>query len=146
MILSGVDIERYIAWGTLKIEPHTKEQFQQNGFDSILEYSETQDKFFHKGNFYLVGTRETITMPNDLMAFVELRSTWARRGLIIPPTIIDAGFRGNLTLEVSAFSDVLIPFGQRFAHIVFAQLSGKADPYTGKYQNQFGVTGPLGDI
>ena len=131
--------------GKLKIEPHVSTQFQQNGFDAILDYAQDTHFEFKKGQFYLVGTREVITMPDDLMAFVELRSTWARCGLLIPPTIIDAGFSGNLTLEVAAFADMPIPFGERFAHLVFARLTGPADPYRGKYQGQRGVTGAVNE-
>lgn len=80
-------------------------------------------------------------MPNDLMGFVELRSTWARSGIIIPPTIVDAGFRGNLTLEIVPFNDDPIPYGQRFAHLIFGKLTSPSASYAGKYQNQRGITG-----
>lgn len=75
------------------------------------------------------------------MAFVELRSTWARQGLLIPPTIVDAGFHGNLTFEVVAFRDIAIPLGQPFAHLVFARLTSPATPYRGRYYGQTGITG-----
>lgn len=79
MILSGHDIERYIKRGGLSFFPPLDFcQFQQNGVDLILDKIEIQD------GFYLGVTRETVKMPNDLMAFVEIRSSWARRGLFIP--------------------------------------------------------------
>ncbi len=152
MILSGRDLAWYIETGKLKIDPVTPEQFQQNGVDLILADVRFVDQNlevgfgggsagFHKGNFYLGCTREVLELPDDLMAFVELRSTWARRGLMLPPTIVDAGFCGNLTLEIGAWSDMDVPIGERFAHLIFAKLTSPAVPYSGKYQNQRGITG-----
>ena len=97
----------------------------------------------HKsGPFYLGCTREVVELPDDLMAFVEIRSTWARRGYFLPPTIVDAGFKGNLTLEILSFmeSDLVSPLGQRFAHLIFAKTTGPCEPYEGKYTGQRGIT------
>lgn len=149
MILSGADIRRYIETGKLSIVPVTEEQFQQNGIDLILEYFPWHAwplGRFERGGFYLVGTRETLQMPDDLMAFVELRSTWARAGLLIPPTIVDAGFQGNLTIEVfCAGPGVEAPLGQRFIHLVFAKMLTPGDPYRGKYHAQRKITGVIAD-
>jgi len=58
-------------------------------------------------------------------------------------TIIDAGFEGQITLEVhgGAFP-VILRKGMRFAHVVFMRLTGATKPYRGKYQGQRGVTLP----
>jgi len=92
----------------------------------------------------LLHTREYIRMPNDLMGFVELRSTFARLGFLMPPTIIDAGFEGQLTVEVAAPPfPVEMRVGTRFLHVVFARLSRPVEkPYSGRYQGQRGVTLP----
>ena len=100
MILSGRDIKWYIKTGKLKIDPVKPEQFQQNGIDLILREVREAPYYFMPLKFYLGSTLEWIEMPDDIMAFVELRSTWARSGLILPPTIVDAGFKGNITLEI----------------------------------------------
>jgi dCTP deaminase len=86
-------------------------------------------------------------MPMDLMGFVQLRSTYARLGLALPPTIIDANFSGQLTLEVLGGSfPVKIYAGDRFCHIIFAKLTSPVEkPYIGKYQLQRGVTLPIPD-
>lgn len=151
MILSGDAVRQYIKHGGLKFEPELQEdQFQQNGIDMILESAERPEVGL--GEFVLGRTREVITMPNTLMAFVHLRSTWARHGYIIPPTVIDAGFHGSITLEMARFRSAqlslfagksvaqLLPIGQRFAHIIFAQLSTPSEPYSGKYQGQIEIT------
>jgi dCTP deaminase len=152
MILSGRDIKSYIDAGLLKFWPQLRpDQFQQNGVDMILGqqvgrlthgHVDTDPcSMFGRGEVYLLHTAERIRVPNDLMAFVELRSTWARRGLILPPTVVDAGFDGELTLEVfCAGPGFPIPKGERFAHLIFAKLASPAEPYRGKYQGQRGVT------
>lgn len=139
MILSGKDLKMYIQAGRLTVEPLYEEQYQQNGIDLILK--QVQHKA--ENRFYLGCTEETLAMPNDLMAFVQLRSTWARRGFFLPPTIVDAGFEGNITLEILAFMESpIVAVGQRFAHLIFARTSSACEPYTGKYQHQEGITGP----
>lgn len=146
MILSGRDIRWYLETGELSIEPITEEQFQQNGVDLILEDLDGHPAEFEPLTFALAATREILTFPDDLMAFVELRSTWARSGLLLPPTIVDAGFSGNLTLEIFAARRLPVPYGERFAHLIFARLTGPSMPYRGKYQGQRGITGPRADL
>jgi dCTP deaminase len=159
MILSGADVRQYITHGGLRFNPDLQvEQFQQNGVDLILE--EVSDKFLNSGEFTIGRTREFLSMPNDLMAFVQLRSTWARRGFMLPPTVVDAGFRGTITLEIARFGRIgeaqgfggvarrqlECPVGQRFAHLIFARLSSPSEPYSGKYQGQREITEALEDI
>src|SRR5260370_33990424 len=115
MILSGRDLKLYIDTGKLMIAPVTPEQFQQNGIDLILE-----EISFMTHPFWLGCTREVMELPDDLMAFVELRSSWARQGFFLPPTIVDAGFKANLTLEMLAFMTHPKDAGRkRFAHLIF---------------------------
>ncbi|PMB76773.1 MAG: dCTP deaminase, partial [Fervidicoccus fontis] len=92
----------------------------------------------------LLNTLEYVKLPDDLMAFVNLRSTFARLGLIAPPTIVDAGFEGNITIEVvgGAFP-VKLHVGDRFIHLIFAKLLSPVEkPYSGDYQGQKGVMFP----
>jgi dCTP deaminase len=145
MILSGADVMQYIRYGGLSFTPELDaDQFQQNGIDMILE--DAEQIVLGKGDFALARTREQVTMPNDLMAFVQLRSSWARKGFMIPPTVIDAGFSGTITLEIASFSECnRLPIGERFAHVIFAKLSTPSLPYAGKYQGQFEITHALED-
>jgi len=145
MILSGRDLKWYIETGKLKINGVEDAQFQQNGVDLILDSIEGNPEELYAGGFYLGSLRERISMPDDLMAFVELRSTWARSGIIIPPTIVDAGFEGDLILELAAFKDIKTPYKQRFAHLIFARLTSPSVPYKGKYQGQKGITQAIFD-
>lgn len=171
MILSEFDLNSYLKSGRLKIEPLFDDTVRENGVDLRLGNEiarlKPTDKVFDtskqvdSGSFFkiehgehfilstdekiLVTTVEKVTLPFDLMAFVQLRSSFARTGLLVPPTIIDAGFRGNITLEIRGTSfPVKLYSGQRFAHIVFAKLTTPLEkPYSGKYQDQSGVTLPV---
>ena len=126
--------------GFLEFSPElSDDQFQQNGIDMILAAADKTE--LSAGGFTLGCTKEHIWMPNDLMAFVQLRSTWARKGFMIPPTVIDAGFSGMITLEIASFAAQPLPIGERFAHVIFAKLCSPSAPYDGKYQHQTGITG-----
>lgn len=140
MILSGRDVQWYIETGKLKIEPVQSNQFQQNGVDLVLDAFQREHD-----NFFLGVTREWIEMPDDLMAFVQLRSTWAREGFMLPPTVVDAGFKGQITLEIVKFGTLAMPVGERFAHLIFAKMTSHSLPYDGKYQGQRGITPARGD-
>lgn len=171
MILSDFDLSSYLKSRRLVIEPLDKEIIRENGVDlrlggqiarlkntdAILDTREEhQDltQFFEieEGDSFIIRpyekvlltTMEYLKLPNDVMAFVELRSSFARLGLIMPPTIIDAGFEGNITLEIQGSTfPIKLYKGQRFAHIIFAKtLNPVYSPYRGRYQGQRGVTLP----
>ena len=50
--------------------------------------------------FSLASTVEKFIMPNDVIAFVHDKSTWARKGLSLFNTVIEPGWEGYLTLEL----------------------------------------------
>lgn len=93
----------------------------------------------------LLSTVEYLELPDNLMGFVELRSTWCRHGISIPPSIIDAGFKGTITLEVINHGPYPIKMkpGTRFAHVIFATtLNRVSNAYAGNYLGQQGVRPP----
>jgi len=148
MILSGRDIKWYIETKKLVVTPVEEKQFRQNGIDLYLEdvdleRADNGHKYLNFSGFVLGATRERLELPDDLMAFVELRSTFARKGLLIPPTIVDAGFKGNLTIELWHCRSQQAPLGELVFHLIFAKTSSPCVPYDGKYQNQSGITGAL---
>lgn len=95
-----------------------------------------------KGNpnsFSLLSSIEHFVMPDDVMAIVHDKSTWAREGLTVQNTVIEPGWHGFLTLEVNNQSgkDVTIRAGDPIAQIVFHQLNARPQhTYAGKYQGQ----------
>lgn len=173
MILSDFDLWNYIRTGRLKIEPFSEEIVRENGIDlrigtTVGRLKRTEKVFDTKGGnnveeFYelergesfiirphehvLLHTVEYLYLPKDLMAFVNLRSSYARVGLILPPTIVDANFQGQLTIElVGGEFPVRLYAYDRFVHLVFAKLSSQVErAYQGKYQGQRGVRLPTFD-
>lgn len=94
------------------------------------------------GERLLLHTLEWIELPDSIAGLVNLRSTYARLGLVIPPTVVDAGFKGQLTIELLGSSfPVVLRAGAPFIHLILVEVD-KAKPYKGKYQGQTGVTLP----
>lgn len=78
----------------------------------------------HPGMLALASTFEYISMPPDLEAQVEGRSSWARVGLqIATATSVEPGFKGVLTLELSNVGTIPIQLypGVRIAQLFFRE-------------------------
>lgn len=87
----------------------------------------------------LASIMEHITMPNDCLAYVKDKSTWARQFLFVQNTVIEPGWFGSLTLELTydGLGAIHIPAGSPIAQIVFHKLDQPTEsPYCGKYQGQ----------
>lgn len=89
------------------------------------------------GRFILASAIEEFDMPNDLIAVVHDKSTWARQGVSVFNTVIEPGWKGFLTLEIVFHGQekVHIPAGSGIAQVLFHKLSIESQ-YDGKYQNQ----------
>ena len=104
----------------------------------------------HPGEFVLGSTLERITVPDDLVARIEGKSSLGRLGLLIHSTagFIDAGFDGHITLELSNVASLPITIypGMKIGQISFVRMTTPADnPYGkgargSKYQGQRGPT------
>jgi len=91
------------------------------------------------GAFVLASIIEKLNMPNDIMAIVHDKSTWARQGLALQNTVVEPGWRGHLTIELSnhGFNSLQIREGMPIAQLVFHKLDQPTLlPYYGKYQDQ----------
>jgi dCTP deaminase len=91
------------------------------------------------GGFVLASTVEEFTMPNNVIGFVHDKSSWARRGIALQNTVIEPGWSGYLTLEISNHGESLIRIwrGSPIAQVVFHFLDEPAlVPYFGKYSDQ----------
>jgi dCTP deaminase len=109
------------------------------GYDVRIDQDVTVAPTSYRGSFQLASTIERFTMPNDLMAIVHDKSTWARQGLVVQNTVIEPGWSGFLTLELSNCSDqvIMIRRGTPIAQIVFHMLVQATEQvYEGRYQNQ----------
>ncbi len=98
----------------------------------------------------LGSTLERVTLPDDLVARLEGKSSLGRLGLLIHSTagFIDPGWDGHVTLELSNVANLPITIypGMKIGQLSFVQLSEAAErPYGSegigsKYQGQRGPT------
>ena len=160
-ILSDESILARLDSGSISVTPEVRaDQVQPASLDIRLggsysnehtgEVYENRDEVvIEPFTFYLATTRDRITLPADLSAMVSGRSSLARKGLIIHTTAgwIDAGFEGEITLEVFNFGlePVVLEPGKRVGQLVFFEMDRPAAcPYgekgDAKYQGQSGPT------
>lgn len=102
------------------------------------------------GTFVLGSTLEYVTLPDDIVARVDGRSSLGRLGLLVHATAgyVDPGWTGKLTLELSNQSQMPIAlyYGMKISQISFLRMSTPVDrPYgseslASKYQGQTGPT------
>lgn len=104
------------------------------GYDLRIKQAVTLHPF---RRFALASTVERFEMPDDMVAIVHDKSTWARRGLSVFNTVIEPGWHGWLTLELIYHGRgvLRIPAGAGIAQALFHQIAMPAE-YTGKYQGQ----------
>lgn len=100
-------------------------------------------------SFCLARSLEHLRVPEDCLAIVMGKSTYARCGIALPMTPLEPGWEGTVTLEIS--NDTRLPVrlraGHGIAQVVFLQGSGYTQvPYNRKkgarYQGQRGITLP----
>lgn len=116
--------------------------------DEII-IAEGQSFFLHPGELALAATLESVSLPDDLVGWLDGRSSLARLGLMVHVTAhrIDPGWEGQIVLEI--FNSGKLPLalkpGMDICAINFETLSSAAlKPYNkrtdAKYQNQRGAT------
>lgn len=91
------------------------------------------------GRAALASTVERFQMPDDVLGKVADKSTWARKFLAVQNTVVEPGWKGTLTIELSNHGREALEFepGMPIAQIIFYLLDHPAEtPYDGKYQNQ----------
>jgi len=104
----------------------------------------------HPGEFALGSTYEYVSLPDDIAARLEGKSSLGRLGLLTHSTagFIDPGFRGHVTLELSNMATLPIKLwpGMKIGQLCFFMLSSPAEhPYGSteagsRYQGQRGPT------
>ena len=114
-----------------------------------IEISSGDAFFLHPGELAIAVTAESITLPNDLVGWLDGRSSLARLGLMVHVTAhrIDPGWSGIIVLE--CYNSGKLPLalrpGMTICAINFEPMSGPAArPYnkrtTAKYRDQNGPT------
>lgn len=88
---------------------------------------------------YVIGYRERVNLPNDVMALARPRSSLLRSGVAIHSAVWDAGYsgRGEGLLAVVNPEGYRLERGARVLQLVFLRLgSAAALGYRGAYQHE----------
>jgi dCTP deaminase len=174
VVLSDRSIKSEVAAGRILIEPFDESLVQPSSVDvrvdrkfrvfhnarypyidvrkpmddltELIEISDDEPFVLHPGEFVLGQTLETITLPNDIVARLEGKSSLGRLGLLIHSTagFVDPSWKGNLTLELSNVANlpITIYYGMPIGQISFMRMDAPVEhPYgdnevRSKYQGQ----------
>ena len=174
MVLSDRTIRAEIESGRIEIDPYDDKRVQPSSVDlrvdrkfrvfhnarhpyidvrqpmedltELVEAEGDRPFILHPGEFVLGQTLEKVTLPDDLVARLEGKSSLGRLGLLIHSTagFVDSGFSGNLTLELSNVANlpITIYYGMPIGQISFMRMDGPVEsPYgsrvtDSKYQGQ----------
>lgn len=112
------------------------------GYDITLDH----DVLMKANGFALVAAEQHFEMPDDVLGVVHDKSSLARKGICVQNTVIEPGWRGYLTMEITNHTDadMWLYQGNAIAQVLFHRLDEPAVPYAGKYQDQGrGVQKPL---
>ncbi|WEV76910.1 dCTP deaminase [Janibacter cremeus] len=122
----------------------------QSDLTRLIEVDPAEGFVLHPGEFVLGSTLETVTLPDDLAARVEGKSSLGRLGLLTHATagFVDPGFSGHVTLELSNVATLPIRLwpGMKIGQLCFFRLSSPAEnpygsaAYGSHYQGQRGPT------
>ena len=178
MVLSDRTIKAEVEAGRLEFEPYDESFVQPSSVDvrvdrkfrvfhnarypfidvrrpmddltELVTVEEDEPFILHPGEFVLGSTLERVTLPDDLVARLEGKSSLGRLGLLIHSTagFIDPGWDGHVTLELSNVANlpITIYVGMKIGQLSFVQLTEPAEsPYGSgalgsKYQGQEGPT------
>jgi dCTP deaminase len=178
MVLSDGAIRRLLEAGRIGIDPYDASLLQPSSLDvrvdrlfrvfrnsrypfidvkaeqdeltELVEVTGDEAFILHPGEFVLGSTLERVTLPDDLVARLEGKSSLGRLGLLIHSTagFIDPGWDGHVTLELSNVANLPITIypEMKIGQLSFVQLSEPAErPYGAgglgsKYQGQRGPT------
>jgi len=117
--------------------------------DEII-LSKEESFFLHPGELALAITFESVTLPDDIVGWLDGRSSLARLGLMVHVTAhrIDPGWHGNIVLEFynSGKLPLALKPGMMIGALSFEPLTGPAmRPYhrreDAKYKGQQGAVG-----
>jgi dCTP deaminase len=178
VLLSDRDIKAELGTGRVALEPFDEAMVQPSSVDVRLdrffrtfenhryphidpaedqpdltrEVAPEGDEPFilHPGEFVLGSTYEVVTLPDDIAARLEGKSSLGRLGLLTHSTagFIDPGFSGHVTLELANVANLPIKLwpGMKIGQLCFFRLSSPAEhpygsaKYGSRYQGQRGPT------
>lgn len=123
---------------------------QQDDLTRFVEVKSDEAFILHPGEFVLGSTFEFVTLPDDIAARLEGKSSLGRLGLLTHSTagFVDPGFKGHVTLELSNVATLPIKLwpGMKIGQLCFFKLTSPSefpygsDKYSSRYQGQRGPT------
>jgi dCTP deaminase len=149
---SSVDvrIDRYFRLFDNHKYPVIDPSIDQPELTHLVDCKPDEAFVLHPGEFVLASTYEVVTLPDDVAARLEGKSSLGRLGLLTHSTagFIDPGFSGHVTLELSnvATLPIMLWPGMKIGQLCFFKLSSPAenpygsDKYGSRYQGQRGPT------
>jgi dCTP deaminase len=130
--------------------PHIDPAADQSDLTREVEVHSDETFVLHPGEFVLGSTYEVVSLPDDIAARLEGKSSLGRLGLLTHSTagFIDPGFSGHVTLELANVATLPIKLypGMKIGQLCFFRLSSPADnpygsaKYGSRYQGQRGPT------
>ncbi|MCD6639261.1 MAG: dCTP deaminase [Nocardioides sp.] len=130
--------------------PHIDPAVDQSDLTREVETVGDEPFILHPGEFVLGSTLEVVSLPDDLAARVEGKSSLGRLGLLTHATagFVDPGFSGHVTLELANVATLPIKLypGMKIGQLCFFRLSSPSehpygsDKYGSRYQGQRGPT------
>ncbi len=130
--------------------PHIDPAEEQPELTRLVEPVAGEPFILHPGEFVLASTYEVVTLPDDVAARLEGKSSLGRLGLLTHSTagFIDPGFSGHVTLELSNVATLPIKLwpGMKIGQLCLFRLSSPAEHpygsavYGSRYQGQRGPT------
>jgi len=149
---SSIDIrlDRYFRVFENHRYPHIDPSVEQSDLTREVEPEGDEPFILHPGEFVLGSTYEVCSLPDDIAARVEGKSSLGRLGLLTHATagFVDPGFSGHVTLELANVATLPIKLypGMKIGQLCFFRLSSPAEhpygsaKYGSRYQGQRGPT------
>lgn len=115
-------------------------------FENLMEEIQVGDDgspfILQPNDFALAVTKETVTLPNDMMGRLDGKSSLGRMGIVVHSTAarFDPGWDGQPVLELGnlGVKPVILYSGMRICAMTFEQLSSPAEnPYTTKESSKY---------
>jgi dCTP deaminase len=149
---SSIDfrLDRYFRFFENHRYPHIDPAADQPDLTREVEPAGDEPFILHPGEFVLGSTHEEVSLPDDIAARVEGKSSLGRLGLLTHATagFVDPGFSGHVTLELANVATLPIKLypGMKIGQLCFFRLSTPAEhpygseKYGSRYQGQRGPT------
>ncbi|ODT36315.1 MAG: dCTP deaminase, partial [Microbacterium sp. SCN 71-17] len=149
---SSVDVrlDRYFRLFDNHKYPFIDPAEDQPELTRLIEVEPDEPFILHPGEFALGSTFERVSLPDDVAARLEGKSSLGRLGLLTHSTagFIDPGFSGHVTLELSNVATLPIKLwpGMKIGQVCYFRLTSPAEnpygsgPYGNRYQGQRGPT------